>query len=172
LQTFHAVVKPLGESRPGWKVLRVLGNVLGLEGFDQESVEQVRGEALAGLADRPQDRLDNQCAETVVIDPVPGGFERVADVPIYATDSIVRRASSLQHTADAAAPVACLPTALWDRLGLALGDQVRLTQDSGSVVLPAAVDDTLAPTVVRVPAGQAASGDLGPIFGPLTIEKA
>jgi NADH-quinone oxidoreductase subunit G len=172
LQTFHAVVKPLGDSRPGWKVLRVLGNVMGLEGFDQESVEQVRGEALASLSDQLQERLDNRCAEAIVIDPVPDGFERVADVPIYATDSIVRRAPSLQRTADAASPVACLPTGLWDRLGLALGDQVRLTQDSGSVVLPAAVDDTLAPTVVRIPAGQASAGDLGPIFGPLTIEKA
>ena len=42
VQSFYAVTKPLGETRPAWKVLRVLGNLLELDGFDYESSEAVR----------------------------------------------------------------------------------------------------------------------------------
>ena len=50
VQSFHGVVKPLGEARPAWKVLRVLGNLLGLAGFEFESSEEVRDEALGDVA--------------------------------------------------------------------------------------------------------------------------
>jgi NADH-quinone oxidoreductase subunit G len=173
VQTFHAVVKPLGQARPGWKVLRVLANLLGLSGFDQEAIDEVRAEALAGFSGAGDEaRLDNACADPVTLEVVPIGFERVADVPIYATDSIVRRAPALQHTADARAPVASLPPGLWQQLALESGDHVRITQGSGSAVLPAEVDTTLSESVVRVPTGHVATCELGPIFGPLTIEKA
>ncbi|HSQ72208.1 MAG TPA: molybdopterin-dependent oxidoreductase, partial [Rubrivivax sp.] len=59
VQSFHGVVKPLGETRPAWKVLRVLGNLLGLDGFDFETVEDVRAEALGDVATLPS-RLDNR----------------------------------------------------------------------------------------------------------------
>jgi NADH-quinone oxidoreductase subunit G len=172
VQTFHAVVKPLGQARPGWKVLRVLGNLLGLDGFEHETVDEVRAEALAGINAGDGSRLDNRCTDPITLEVVPLGFERVADVPIYATDSIVRRAPALQHTADARSPVASLPPGLWQQLALDAGDHVRITQGSGSAILLAEVDLTLADSVVRVPAGHVATSELGPIFGPLTIEKA
>jgi NADH-quinone oxidoreductase subunit G len=153
-------------------VLRVLGNLLGLDGFEHETIDEVRAEALAGINVGDGSRLDNRCADPVTLEVVPLGFERVADVPIYATDSIVRRAPALQHTADARSPVASLPPGLWQQLALDPGDHVRITQGSGSAILLAEVDLTLADSVVRVPAGHAATSELGPIFGPLTIEKA
>ncbi|MBS3916386.1 MAG: NADH-quinone oxidoreductase subunit G, partial [Sulfuritalea sp.] len=60
VQSFNAVVKPLGETRPAWKVLRVLGNLLGLAGFEQESSEAVRTEALAGGPASISEHLNNQ----------------------------------------------------------------------------------------------------------------
>jgi NADH-quinone oxidoreductase subunit G len=93
-------------------------------------------------------------------------------VPIYATDSIVRRAPSLQLTADARPPLAHLSRDLWQRLGLAPGDAVRVTQGSAEAVLPAAIDATLAATAVRVAAGHPTTAGLGAMFGPIAVEKA
>ncbi|MFN8894400.1 MAG: NADH-quinone oxidoreductase subunit NuoG [Betaproteobacteria bacterium] len=174
LQAFHGVVKPLAETRPGWKILRVLGNLLGLAGFEHDSVEAVRAEALGDVATLAA-RLDNGTAtqpEPAAVAAAPGGLERIADVPIYATDMIVRRATSLQLTADAREPVAGIPPALWAQLGLADGDRVRVSQGQGHAVLAARRDDTLAPTAVRVAAGHPATAALGAMFGPLSVEKA
>ena len=171
LQSFHGVVKPLGEARPAWKVLRVLGNLLGLGDFDFETVEDVRAEAL-GDVETLAARLDNGSDAVCAVGPVPPGLQRVADVPIYATDMLVRRAASLQLTADARAPVASLPSALWRQLGLAPGAKVLVGQGQGAVLLPAREDATLAADTVRVPAGHPATVALGPMFGPITVEKA
>jgi NADH-quinone oxidoreductase subunit G len=100
------------------------------------------------------------------------GFERVADVPVYSTDSLVRRALSLQLTADARAPQASLPSQLWADLGLAAGDKVHVTQGEAHAVLVARLDKTLAPTVVRVPAGHVLTAGLGASFGAISVVKA
>ncbi|MEP7102778.1 MAG: molybdopterin-dependent oxidoreductase, partial [Burkholderiales bacterium] len=171
VQSFHGVVKPLGETRPAWKVLRVLGNLLALKGFDFETSEEVRAEALGDVTTIAS-RLSNQSNASVSAAAGVSGFERIADVPIYATDSLVRRASSLQLTADARAPFASLPPALWSQLGLSAGDKVRVSQGSAQAVLPARVDATLAATAVRVPAGHPDTAALGAMFGAVTVEKA
>jgi NADH-quinone oxidoreductase subunit G len=101
LQGFHAVVKPAGDARPAWKVLRVLGNMLGVPGFDFESTPEVlrrAGLPESGLV--PADRLGNACGASV--DLAPALTDPVV-APIYQLDSIVRRAGSLQLTADARA---------------------------------------------------------------------
>ncbi|ODV06880.1 MAG: NADH-quinone oxidoreductase subunit G [Rubrivivax sp. SCN 70-15] len=171
VQSFHGVVKPLGETRPAWKVLRVLGNLLGLADFDFETVEDVRAQALGDPATLAA-RLDNRSDAACSVGSVSPGLQRVADVPIYATDMLVRRAPSLQLTADARAPVASLPSALWRQLGLAPGAKVLVGQGQGAVLLPAREDATLAADTVRVPAGHPATVALGAMFGPITVEKA
>lgn len=172
LQSFHGVVKPLGETRPAWKVLRVLGNMLGLPGFEYETSEQVRAEALgdgSGIAAR----LDNGFSAAIASPAAAAnGLQRIADVPIYSADSLVRRAPALQHTADARPPMASLPAALWQQLGLAAGDRVRVSQGAASAVLPARLDATLATGTVRVSAGHPDTATLGAAFGAVTVEKA
>jgi NADH-quinone oxidoreductase subunit G len=170
LQAFHGVVKPLAETRPAWKVLRVLGNLLGLPGFEQETAEEVRAEALGDVALLPS-RMNNTTGAPVAAAAVTG-LQRVADVPIYSADALVRRAPALQHTADAAAPVAHLPQALWQRLGLQPGGRVMVIQGTTAQVLPAALDATLAADAVRIPAGHPDTAALGPMFGVITVEKA
>jgi NADH-quinone oxidoreductase subunit G len=103
VQSFHAVVKPLGETRPAWKVLRVLGNMLGLPGFDFESsaevLAQVFGPAVDGISLVPAGKLDNATTALPLASAVPAGRPAVA--AIYQLDSLVRRAPALQLTADA-----------------------------------------------------------------------
>ena len=171
VQSFHGVVKPLGDARPGWKVLRVLANLLGLPGFDQETVEEVRAQALGNL-DTLAQRLDNRSSVTCVVTPATTGLQRISDVPIYASDAVVRRAHSLQLTADARAPVVGLPSALWAQLGLQAGAKVRVTQGDGTAVLAAREDSTLAPNTVRVATGHPSTASLGAMFGALSVDKA
>ena len=171
LQSFHGVVQTKGNTRPAWKVLRVLGNLLGLPGFEQETVEEVRAEALGDVSAIPA-RLNNGIALAVNLVAPASGLQRVADVPIYSTDSLVRRSTSLQLTRDALAPVVSLPTALWKQLGLSAGAKVRVSQGSASVVLPAREDAALAANVVRVPAGHADTAALGAMFGAIAVEAA
>jgi len=171
VQGFHGVVKPLGDARPAWKVLRVLGNLLGLPGFNQETADEVRADAL-GDASQLAQRLDNRSTAALSLGAAPAGLQRVADVPLYSTDALVRRALSLQQTADAREPQAGLPTALWQQLGLQAGDRVRVSQGSAQATLAARHDTTLDAHTVRVAAGHPATAALGAMFGAITVTKA
>ena len=171
VQSFHGVVKPQGDARPAWKVLRVIANLLELPGFDHETVDEVRAEALGDVEALAQ-RLDNRSNASFAVATPTAGLERIADVPIYASDAIVRRAHSLQLTADARAPLVGLPSALWARLGLQAGAKVRVTQGEGTAVLAAREDSTLAAHTVRVSAGHPSTASLGAMFGLLGVEKA
>jgi NADH-quinone oxidoreductase subunit G len=170
-QSFNGVVRALGESRPGWKVLRVLGNLLDVPGFDFDTAEAVREEVLAKPV-APQ--LNNTTDAPIrVTAAAANGIERIADVPIYHADPIVRRADSLQLTAAARrAMQVALSSDLFDKLGVQVGDPVRVTQGEGSVVLPAALEITLPANTVRVPAATVAAATLGALYGNVTVEKA
>jgi NADH-quinone oxidoreductase subunit G len=170
-QSFHGVVKPLGEARPAWKVLRVLGNLLDLPGFDFETADEVRAAAL-GHGAVLSAKLDNHSEAPLSVTPAVAGLQRLADVPIYASDATVRRAHSLQLTADARGPVVSLPLALWQALGLHGEAKVRVSQGDGAAVLSARLDASLADNTIRVAAGQLSTAMLGPMFGAITVEKA
>ncbi len=171
-QSFNGVVRPQGDARPGWKVLRVLGNLLDLDGFDYDTSEAVRDEITGGATDLSE-RLNNM-AEML---PQAGaqasaGLERLADVPIYFADPLVRRARSLQMTHDAKPPQARMSLVLMQKLGIANGDAVRISQGEASVVLEAKQDERLPENVVRVAAGHSTTAVLGPMFGSIRVEKA
>ena len=98
LQSFHAVVKPLGAARPAWKVLRVLGNLMGLPGFDFETSLDVLQHFSQGASAVPAARLNNSTTATIDLSPATVA---PAVAAIYQLDGLVRRAPSLQQTADA-----------------------------------------------------------------------
>ena len=100
VQSFHAVVKPLGEARPAWKVLRVLANLLSLPGFDFESSQDVLKQ-IEGMEDGhvAAAHLNNASDASIQLNSVNQAAPAVAS--IYQLDSLVRRATSLQLTADA-----------------------------------------------------------------------
>ena len=172
-QTIQPSVKPLGDSRPAWKVLRVLGGLLNLDGFLYNLPEEVLGEA---LGDNYCTRLSNQSTANAVSGGNPtaaAGLERLTDVNIYAGDPIVRRSSALQLTRDAKrGNQVGLGQKLFSEFGLKEGDLVQVSQGNQSVVMPATLETNLAPTAVRISAGTVASAKLGSMFGPVTVSKA
>ena len=100
VQSFHAVVKPLGETRPAWKVLRVLANLLGVQGVDYESSQDVLRTAIGADTTQVPAQVLSNATKTVIQVPAGPVAEPVV-ASIYQLDSIVRRAPSLQLTADA-----------------------------------------------------------------------
>ena len=173
-QSFNGTVRPLGETRPAWKVLRVLGNLLGLTGFDYETSEAIRDEALGkGNTD-----LSAKLTNAAKLAPEAGKYasagqlERVTDVPVYFTDALARRSEPLQRTAASNAPLVSLSKAVAEQLGVKAGDTVKVSQGSGSAVLVADVDAGLPSNAVRVAAGHRAVASLGAMFGDIKVEKA
>ena len=169
VQGFHAAVRPLGDARPAWKVLRVLGTMLGLPGFDFETMDQVRDACLAGRD--VQALLSNKIEfESKELKNISGGIQRIADVPIYFADPLARRSAPLQKTRDARMPRAWMNGKLLQTLGVAPGNSVLVKQGHGQVTLAAAQDDKLPDDCVRVAAGHPSTAGLGAMFGAVTLE--
>ena len=170
-QAFNGVVMPLGQARPAWKVLRVLGSLLSLPGFGYDGIDAVRAELPRG--DDIGAWLSN-ATKTAIEAPAASvgtdGLERVADVPIYAADPLVRRAASLQKTRDAMPPVARAHAATLAKLNLTSGATVRLRQDGGEATLTVTADAGIPEGCVRIAAAHPATSTLGAMFGPVAIE--
>jgi len=174
MQSFNGAVKPLGEARPAWKVLRVLGNLMSLPGFDYESTEAIREETCTpeAVAGRLANRLDGI---TLKLDSPPASGEelqRIADVPVYFGDPIVRRAASLQRTRDALPPRAWVGPALAQKLGVQAGERVRVRQGEGEAIVEVGIDERLPAGCVRLAAAHRHTAALGPMFGPVSMERA
>jgi len=174
VQSFNGTVKPLGDARPAWKVLRVLGNLLGLSGFDYDTSEAIRDEVLGKGVTDVSAKLSNTgaAAPSFAAFEKEAGVQRIADVPIYFADAIARRSPPLLRTADAQAPLVHLPTALAASLGIKNGDFVTVTQGSGSATLAANIDAGLPHNTVRVAASHPSTAALGAMFGPISVAKA
>jgi len=173
-QSFEASTHASGEARPGWKILRVLGNLLELPGFDQDDFETVRDEALPGGGNFHRARLNNAIGDVPTATPSASGadtLQRVADVPIYFADPLVRRAPALQKTADAALPVARMPSAAMAALGVQPGDKVRVTGTGGAVELQVEADENLASGCIRIAGAHVSTVALGPLSGELSVER-
>lgn len=172
VQSFNGVVKPMGDSRPAWKLLRVLGNVLNIEGFDYQTSEAVRDEVL-GAGVEFVSGLDNGISGVDIIIPEkPTGLQRIADVPINFADSMARRSIVLQQTADAVQPVVGLNTVNAEQLGLATGSKVKVKQGDGEVILDLMIDSRIPVGCVRVSAAHASTSMLGEMFGQISVERA
>ena len=171
LQSFHAVVRPLSETRPLWKALRVLGNLLDLSGFEWNTVEEVREEANAFVA--LEKRLSNKVGDVPVsmtqADEYP--LFRVGSVGLYETDAIVRRAQALQQTPQAQIPEALLHPNTLIKLGLTVGERVIATQENGiPVEVIVGYHDKLAENVVSL-IHHAHTNTLGYLLGDITLSR-
>ncbi|WP_430229669.1 NADH-quinone oxidoreductase subunit NuoG [Nitrosomonas communis] len=172
VQSFNGVVSPLGDTRPGWKILRVLGNLLQLEGFDYETSEQIRAQVIPAedaitryLSNELKDYEVNISSEEMT------GLQRIGEMPIYQADPIVRRAEPLQLTRDAMPPKAWLSSALLKQFNMSEGEIVRLKQGEGEAQLEVACDDGLPANCVRVACAHPNSIALGAMFGEISVEK-
>jgi len=169
VQAFNGVAPPLGEARPAWKVLRVLGSLLGLAGFAQDSIEAVRLElpAAEAIAAGLSNATGTAIGAPASTDAVP---ERVADVPMYFADPLVRRAASLQKTRNARPPAVRASAATLARLQLADGDAARVRRGEGEAMLKVVADPSVPDGCVRIAAAHPTTSMLGPMFGSIVVE--
>ena len=167
LQSFHGVVKGLGESRPLWKILRVLGNLLELEGFEYDSSEQILHDALD--AQRLPEKLNNRSSWQGEAAPAAAGLIRTGGVGIYHTDAIVRRAEALQQTSHAQVPPARVHPDTLAVLGLADGATAEAVQNGSRVRVTVTADNTLPPNVVHLPQ-HPANAALGGLMNAIELE--
>ncbi len=174
MQSFNAVVKPLGDARPAWKVLRVLGNLMSLPGFDHESTEAIRDQVCRpdAVAGKLANALDGFPLKVESTPASADGLQRITDVPIYAGDPIVRRAASLQRTREALPPRAWLSPKLAESLGVKAGERVRVHQGEGVATAEVGIDERLPDGCVRLAAAHRHTAGLGPMFGEIALERA
>jgi len=170
-QSFQAVVEAAGGSRPAWKILRVLGNLTGLDGFDYFSSGDVNREVRSVCESI---ELSNAIAKpgTVKINTVEKGIYCASDVPMYATDAIVRRAASLQKTVDAQAMCVRLNSTEAERLGLGMASAVTVKQGDNSAALNLIIDDTIPDACAWIPSALEGNHLLPTAFAVVSIESA
>ena len=170
VQSFHPAVRTPGDARPAWKVLRVLGSMLGVQGFDYDSIDEVRTDCLGGR-DVPSLLSNRTSVPAGRHSQFLPGLKRIADVPIYFADALARRAPSLQKTNDAAPPRCWMNRALLGSLEVSPGQPVLVRQGSGEARLEAALDERLPDGCVRVAAAHPSTAGLGAMFGSLSVAR-
>ena len=181
-QSFGAAVPPYADARPAWRVLRVLGNLLDLPGFEQETIEDVRaalgGPAAAGAREPAAVGSAGWTLPRSLPEPAEGiegaegiALARIAPVPMHAVDALVRRSKPLQATKDAEFRGVGLNPATIERLGLADGEPAVVRQNGGSVTLRVVVDRRVPDGCGYLPAGIAATVVLDATDGTVVIDK-
>jgi len=145
--------------------------MLGVPGFEFDSIEDVRA-SLPSATEIPAKLANGTTVALATPASAPAGTERVADVPIHFADPLVRRAPSLQQTADAKPPRARMNALMLAQLGVAEGAQVKVRQGRGEAVLTAVADSGVPAGVVRIAAAHPSTCGLEGLSGPITVERA
>ncbi|MEX2352789.1 MAG: molybdopterin-dependent oxidoreductase, partial [Gammaproteobacteria bacterium] len=170
-QAFSACVPPQGESRPAWKILRVLANKLDVAGCDYQSLQEIQKEleGVIAKAVSPSNTADWQRPSS--LPAVNGAVTRISEIPMNSLDALVRHATALQETADIADGAAHINSVFATRLGLVEQSRVRVQQDEAVIELPYVVDDRLPDNTVLIHAAHPAVTGLGGWYSEITIEK-
>lgn len=169
-QSFEAAVAPQGEARPAWRILRVLGDALGIEGFSHMHSAEVRDELRAMVADRRPENIAEPSAGALIYKAPTSGVERVTTVSMYSADALVRHAPALQAAGGADARVRVSPGHAASH-GLADGGRVRVVQGEVKAEATVAIDARVPDTCVLIDAAGPLHM-LGPAFGPIKVERA
>ncbi|MGM9452965.1 NADH-quinone oxidoreductase subunit NuoG [Legionella bozemanae] len=166
-QTVKGALTPHGESRPAWKILRVLGNLLHCDGFEYLSTEDILSEIKNSVAITMEQEYKPYYPESLPL--INQSLIRVGEWPLYRSDAIVRNAKELQLCA--AAESACIrinPTTA-DRLKL--DDAATVSQGDIEITLPLKRDERIAADVVWVANAMPETVDLGHSFAAITIKR-
>ena len=166
-QSFAGAAPSLGDARPAWKVLRVLGNVLEVEGFDYISSQEVRDE----LQQKVAVVTDPKAVELMQLyqkQNVGNGLQRISGGAMYCSDSLVRRAAALHKSLDDEATVR-LHLKDAETLGLQTGMDVNISQDNATATVKVMVDSRIPEGCVLIPEGTEVSASLGTSYGTIKI---
>ncbi len=170
-QSFQGVTPPPGQARPAWKVMRVLANLMNLEGFDYFSVEEIHDEAKAKIGTGEVNTLSSATMPQQLPVAAEADLVRINELPIYAVDNIVRRAKALQQTRDAIAAAVYVCQAQAEALGLNEGDEVAVEQNEGSVNLSVCLDERVPMGCIYIPQAVSGACALGHRAGAVNIKK-
>lgn len=172
-QSFKGVAAPFADSRPAWKVLRVLGNLFDLPGFDYQSAEEIHAEVKNATRHlTPAAGIYTTATEMKYVRKPDSALNRIGDIPLYAIDSLVRRSEPLQAAQsilEGEVAAARMSPSLAETLHLKAGDRVTLKQTSGFVQLPVALDPRLPQRAIFVAGGIEATRGLNELYGPIEI---
>ncbi|MDJ0955591.1 MAG: NADH-quinone oxidoreductase subunit NuoG [Arenicellales bacterium] len=160
-QNVAAAVAPLGEARPAWKVLRVLGNLFDIQGFDYITAEQVREEVNWQAPTHFDIENVLQLSAPSKNTEANTGLERISDVPLYRVDGLVRRADALQATTDTPPAMAWMEIGQAQRIGLQDGDRVSVRANGGESRLTVKIDSRVPTGCVYIPSGYEQTVQLG-----------
>ena len=166
-QSYTGAVTPKGESRPAWKVLRVLANLAEVGGFDyissQDINDEIRSSDAIKMASKPYWPVNT--------DTTSSGVEVISEVPMYQTDSIVRRSSALANTIEnKAAIIAKMNMSEAEKHGLINSNSVVVCQDKRRVTMDFAVDNSIADGCIHMPAGVPEMSQFAAAFSIVTVE--
>ncbi len=168
-QPFFGCANPPGEARPAWKLLRVMGNLLDLTGFEYMAADEVLAEVQKACADVvPASMADWRAPNVSKAD----GLVRLTDVPIYRVDPLVRRSAPLQATAHAGAAAVHANAATIEQVGLSGAEKVRVSCGGSTAVLPLVVDARVPDGAVYVPSAHLDTSALGGAFAPVQLAGA
>ncbi|MHB8848467.1 MAG: NADH-quinone oxidoreductase subunit NuoG [Burkholderiales bacterium] len=171
IQSFKGAVAPLGETRPAWKVLRVLGTMAGVQGFDYDTAEAVR-QAVLKDGVLPAGALNNNLSAVAVSAVnVADTLTRIGEIPMYQADAVVRRAEALQKTPGASIPKAHMNSTMLHKLGLVSGAMAKCVQDDAHAVVQVDIDNTLPDGALRLAAAHPLTAVLGAMMGEISVER-
>ncbi len=168
-QQFEIAVDAHGEARPGWKLLRVLANKLGLQGYQFENIGEVRAEMTGKVPTAPGEKVTARINGQGL--PGDSGLQRISDIPMNSADALVRQAQSLQQTAEVADGKVHINSRLAESLGLADADKVVAQQGNASMALPLVIDDRVADDCVLIQAKNQATSILGAWYGDISLGR-
>jgi len=170
-QGFSATISPLGDSRPAWKVLRMLGSLADLDGFEFVTDLEILNEVKERFGDQAAFTSHSRIQTDLVMPVTPNGdFMRITDTALYGVDAIVRRAKALQKTHDAL-DVAYMNTADAKSKGVSDSEKISLSQNGKEAEATLIIDERIPKGCVVVPMGTPSSAKLGPSFGSIEISK-
>jgi NADH-quinone oxidoreductase subunit G len=184
-QSFASATRPMQAVRPGWKVLRVLGNLIGLKGFDYNSSEQVRDE-IHSLIMSKKNKEAGILKEHISLENLEVSFRwkdkmqeetpstqiyRVADHPIYRIDGLVRRAPALQKVFPEGFAFIYMNPELAKEKGFSEGDKVLAIQGESQVILPVKLDARLIKNNLYIPLGLEETAGFGEAFGSIELKQ-
>ena len=168
-QSFKGACPPQGEARPAWKILRVMANLLEQKDFDYMSSEDVRNE-IRTLCESIE--LNNaSSAEVVEVDAAADELMRSGDVPMYAGDALLRRATSLQKASDAQSLCLRINSAEAERLAVTECESVSVSQGDSSAEMNLVIDDSIPNGSAWIPMAVNGADQLGDAFAAIKVEK-
>ena len=169
-QSFTGSVEPMGEARPAWKVLRVLGNLFNVDGFDYVTSEEVRDElkeACSSIA--AENNSQWRCPSSLSAD---SDLNRIGYLPLYSVDALVRRSKPLQDTSDAISSAIYMNDATAKKLEINDSSQVMVKQGFYDAMLKVVIDEAIADNCVMIPMATEGSRSLGDGYGAIEVQPA